>query len=210
MITIGLTGNVASGKTTVADRWRESGVTVIDADRLGHAVLEDDAESRGALVAEFGSEILGADGTIDRRALGEAAFSTPQRIARLNAIVHPPLLERLDGELERSRAAGAELAVVDAALVFEFGLGEVLDAIVLVTAPAHIREERLRETRGMDAERFARIMETQMPDEEKVEASDYVIVNDGSIDRLRAEADAVLAAIRESMDEDSGGEEDDG
>ena len=210
MLTVGLTGNVASGKTTVANRWRESGIRVIDADRLGHAVLEDDAESRVALVAEFGSEILTSDGRIDRRALGEAAFSAPQRIARLNAIVHPPLLERLDGELERARAAGADLAVVDAALVFEFGLGEVLDAIVLVTAPASIREERLRETRGMDAERFARITETQMPDEEKVEASDYVIVNDGPIDRLRAEADAVLAAIRESMDEDSGGEEDDG
>ena len=210
MMTVGLTGNVASGKSTVADRWRESGVTVIDADRLGHAVLEEDAEAREALVREFGGGILGADGRIDRAALGEAAFSAPGRIASLNAIVHPPLLERLDGELERARVAGAELAVVDAALVFEFGLGEVLDAIVLVTAPARIREERLREARGMDAERFARIMETQMPDEEKVEACDYVIVNDGSIDRLRAEADAVLAAIRDSMDEYSGGEEDDG
>jgi dephospho-CoA kinase len=210
MMTVGLTGNVASGKTTVADRWRESGVTVIDADRLGHAVLEADAEAREALVREFGGGILGPDGRIDRSALGEAAFSAPGRIASLNAIVHPPLLERLDRELEQARESGAELAVVDAALVFEFGLGEVLDAIVLVTAPARIREERLREARGMDAERIARIMETQMPDEEKVEACDYVIVNDGSIDRLRAEADAVLAAIRDSMDEYTGGGQDDG
>jgi dephospho-CoA kinase len=210
MMTVGLTGNVASGKTTVADRWRESGVTVIDADRLGHAVLEEDTEVREALVRQFGGGIVDADGRIDRAALGEAAFSVPGRIASLNAIVHPPLLERLDRELERARTAGAQMAVVDAALVFEFGLGEVLDAIVLVTAPARIREERLREARGMDAERFARIMETQMPDEEKVEACDYVIVNDGSIDRLRAEADAVLAAIRDSMDEYSEGEEDDG
>jgi dephospho-CoA kinase len=210
MMTVGLTGNVASGKTTVADRWRESGVTVIDADRLGHAVLEEDAEARAALVREFGDGILGVDGAIDRAALGEAAFAAPQRTASLNAIVHPPLLERLDGELARAREAGAELSVVDAALVFEFGLGEVLDAIVLVTAPAALREERLRETRGMDAERFARIMETQIPDEEKVEACDYVIVNDGSIERLRAEADAVLAAIRDSMDEYDEGEEDDG
>ena len=136
MMTVGLTGNVASGKTTVADRWRESGVTVIDADRLGHAVLEEDAEAREALVREFGGGILGPDGRIDRSALGEAAFSAPGRIASLNAIVHPPLLERLDRELEQARESGAELAVVDAALVFEFGLGEVLDAIVLVTAPA--------------------------------------------------------------------------
>jgi dephospho-CoA kinase len=209
-MTVGLTGNVASGKSTVADRWRESGVTVIDADRLGHAVLEDDADAREALVKEFGGGIVGTDGGIDRRALGDAVFSVPGRVARLNAIVHPPLLERLDRELERARAAGAQLAVVDAALVFEFGLGEVLDAIVLVTAPAVIREERLREGRGMDAERFAQITETQMPDEEKIEACDYVIVNDGSIERLRAEADAVLAALRDSMNEYPEGEEDDG
>lgn len=209
VLTVGLTGNVASGKTTVADRWRDAGVAVIDADRLGHEVLAEDAEAREALIAEFGAGIVAPGGEVDRAALGESAFASPARVARLNAIVHPPLLERLDRELERTRAAGAELAVVDAALVFEFGLGEVLDVIVLVTAPAGVREERLRRGRGMDAERFRRIMETQIPDEEKLAACDYVIVNDGSIDRLREEADAVLAAIRESMDENSGWEDDD-
>lgn len=210
MLTVGLTGNVASGKTTVAERWRDAGVTVIAADRLGHEVLEQDAEAREALLAEFGQGILGAGGEIDRAALGDAAFSGSGRVSRLNAIVHPPLLERLDRELARARAAGAKLSVVDAALVFEFGLGEVLDRLVLVTAPAHVREERLRLSRGMDAERFRRITETQMPDDEKAAACDYVIVNDGSIERLRAEADAVLDAIRESMDADTGWEDDDG
>jgi dephospho-CoA kinase len=209
VLTVGLTGNVASGKTTVADRWRELGVTVVDADRMGHEVLDEDAEAREALVAAFGPGIVGPGGGIDRAALGDAAFASPARVARLNAIVHPPLLERLDRELERARESGAELAVVDAALVFEFGLGEVLDVLVLVTAPASVREERLRRSRGMDAERFRRIMETQVPDDEKVEACDYVILNDGSIDALRERADAVLAAIRESMDENSGWEDDD-
>src|SRR5688500_14271137 len=142
MMTVGLTGNVASGKTTVADRWRESGVTVIDADRLGHAVLEEDTEVREALVRQFGPGIVDADARIDRAALGDAAFSAPGRIASLNAIVHPPLLERLDQELERARRSGAKLAVVDAALAFEFGLGEVLDAIVQAPAPARTRAER--------------------------------------------------------------------
>jgi len=209
VLTVGLTGNVASGKTTVADRWREAGVTVVDADQLGHDVLEEDAEARAGLVAEFGSGILDSDGRIDRAALAEAAFSTSNRVAKLNGIVHPPLLERLDEALERAREAGAELAVVDAALVFEFGLGDVLDVLVLVTAPPELREERLRRGRGMDAERFRRIMETQLPDEEKEAACDYVIVNDGSIERLRAEADAVLAAIRDSMDATSEREDDD-
>ena len=209
MLTVGLTGNAGSGKTTVADRWREAGVAVVDADRLGHAVLEEDAEARRALVAEFGPGIHDAEGRIDRAALGRAAFSAPGRVARLNAIVHPPLLERLDRALERARDAGADLAVVDAALVFEFGLAEILDVLVLVTAPEEAREERLRQGRGMDAERFRRITEMQMPDEEKVPASDYVIVNDGSIEELRAEADAVLAAIRDSMDANREREDDD-
>ena len=210
MLTVGLTGNVASGKTTVAERWRDAGVTVIHADRLGHEVLDHDLQAREALVGEVGPGILGADGEIDRAALGDAAFSGPGNTSRLNAIVHPPLLERLDRELAQAREAGAELAVVDAALVFEFGLGDVLDRLVLVTAPAHVREERLRLSRGMDAERFRRITETQLPDEEKAAACDYVIVNDGSIEELRAEADAVLDAIRESLDAGTGWEDDDG
>ena len=183
-------------------------MTVIDADRLGHEVLEEDEQARDALVAEFGAGIMDADGVIDRVALGEAAFSGPSRIARLNAIVHPPLLERLDRALERAREAGAELAVVDAALIFEFGLGEILDTLVLVTAPAEVREERLRRTRGMDAERFRRIRESQIPDEEKASDCDYVIVNDGSIEGLLAEADAVLASIRDSMGPDEGEDDD--
>lgn len=183
-------------------------MTVIDADRLGHAVLEEDEQARDALVAEFGGGILGSDGAIDRVALGDAAFSDPSRVARLNAIVHPPLLERLDRVLERAREAGAELAVVDAALVFEFGLGEVLDTLVLVTAPPEIREERLRQGRGMDRERFRRITESQIPDEEKMSACDYVIVNDGSIEKLLAEADAVLASIRDSMESEEGEDDD--
>ena len=214
MRTVGLTGNVGSGKTTVADRWRESGVAVVDADRLGHEVLAKDAEARRALVAEFGPEILAdgdaiESGAIDRASLARAAFGSPERVARLNAIVHPPLLERLDREIERVRVSGADMVVVDAALEFEFGLGEVLDVLVLVLAPAALREERLRQSRGMDAARFRRIAETQIPDEEKSAVCDYVIVNDGSIERLRDEADAVLAAIRESMDENTGWEDDD-
>jgi dephospho-CoA kinase len=209
VLTVGLTGNVASGKTTVADRWREAGVTVVDADRLGHDVLAEDEEARQALIAEFGSGILDAGGGIDRDTLGREAFASPERVARLNAIVHPPLLERLDGELTRAREAGEELAVVDAALVFEFGLAAILDILVLVTAPEGMREERLRLERGMDAERFRRIGETQTPDAEKVSASDFVIVNDGSIEELRAEADAVLAAIRDSRTEDDDDLEDD-
>ncbi|HUP01189.1 MAG TPA: dephospho-CoA kinase [Gemmatimonadota bacterium] len=200
MITVGLTGNVASGKTAVADRWRAAGALVIDADRLGHAVLAGERDVRSALVEAFGPGILAADGAIDRTALGEAAFATPEGTVRLNAIVHPPLVDRLRRALEQAEAEGAPLAVVDAALVFELGFQEELDRIVLVTAPREVRAERLRRERGMEPARIERIMAAQQPDIEKARASDYVIVNDGPIEHLWAKADAVIAAIRAAGD----------
>lgn len=196
MISIGLTGNVASGKTTVSDRWREAGIRVIDADRLGHAVLAEDEAARDALVEAFGERILAADGSIDRAALGEMAFAGDDGVRRLNAIVHPPLLERLRAELERAQQVGETLVVVDAALIFEFGMEDDLDAVVLVTAPPEVRADRLRKTRGFDDERIARLMAAQMPDAEKESRSDYVVVNDGSIEDVVAAADRTLTRIR--------------
>lgn len=196
MITVGLTGNVAGGKTSVAERWRERGVLVVDADRLGHEVLREEPAVREALVEEFGEGILAADGEIDRAALGVRAFASPEATRRLNAIVHPPLLARLDQELERARRGGREIVAVDAALIFEFGLDEDLDLVVLVTAPPEVRAERLRLERGLEPQRIERIMASQQPDAAKAGNSDFVLVNDGSLEDLRAKADAVLDAIR--------------
>lgn len=200
MLTVGLTGNVAGGKTTVADRWRDAGVVVIDADRIGHEVLEGDPAVQEALVREFGGGILDYDGAIDRDALGAKAFATDEGIRRLNAIVHPPLLERLDHEIER-RAAEHDLVAVDAALIYEFHLEETLDQVVVVTASRETRARRLARHRGMDPARIERIMAAQLPDEEKLEEADYVIVNEGSLDDLREEADRVLSAIRMEIED---------
>lgn len=204
MIAVGLTGNVAGGKTTVADRWRKAGVPVIDADALGHAVLAEDADVKEALVKEFGGGILDYDGAIDRALLGRKAFASPEMIRRLNDIVHPPLLERLDDALEAAGARGDALVVVDAALVFEFHLDEVLDEVVLVTAPREVRAARLARERGLPEERIEAIMGAQLSDADKIEDSDYVIVNDGSLEDLYARSDAVLAAILRDIEGSNG------
>lgn len=200
MITVGLTGNVASGKTTVAERWRDAGIVVIDADRLGHDVLAEDDAARDALVDAFGDEILDSDGSVDRSALGERAFASDGGVERLNAVVHPPLIERLEAALDRAREDGQPLAVVDAALVYEFGMDADLDRIVLVTAPLALRRERLRRERGLSDDRIDRIEAAQRSDDEKIDAADHLIVNDGSLDQLRAEADAVLAVILQGIE----------
>jgi dephospho-CoA kinase len=195
VLIVGLTGNVASGKTTVAERWRERGATVIDADRLGHEVLREDRAVRDRLVEAFGPEILGAEGEVRRGILGERAFASPEATRQLNAIVHPPLLARLEQRLDRARGAGREIVVVDAALIFEFGLDHDMDVNVLVTAPRATRAGRLR-GRGLDDERIERIMASQLPDAEKAPACDFVIDNEGSVEDLLARADEVLEAIR--------------
>ncbi|CAN5279142.1 dephospho-CoA kinase [soil metagenome] len=159
-------------------------------------MLEEDRDARAALVAAFGPGILAADGTIDRSALGEAAFATAEGTARLNALVHPPLLARLEEALDTAEREGTDLVAIDAALVFEFGLDGEMDIVVLVTAPRALREERLRRRRGMAPDRIARLMAAQQPDIEKARASDYVIVNDGSPEELKTKADTILAAIR--------------
>ena len=199
MTTVGLTGNVASGKTVVADRWREAGVRVIDADRLGHDVLREDETVRKALVEAFGEDILDTTGAVDRDRLREKAFATDEGLRRLNAIVHPPLVARLRTELEEAEADGEPIAVVDAALIFEFGFDQELDAIVLVTAPRDLRVERLRRSRGFNRATIDRVMAAQLPDAEKEAASDYVIVNEGSLEALQAAADRVLAEIRSDL-----------
>jgi dephospho-CoA kinase len=166
---------------------------------LGHAVLTDDREVQQTLIETFGTEIVDADGSIDRVALGARAFGSPEATARLNAIVHPPLLERLDREIDASRSEGHRVVVVDAALIFEFGIPEDLDRIVLVTAPPELRATRLAQERGLSPERIEELMAAQMPDAEKVDRSDYVIVNDGTIELLLEKADAVLADIQEEV-----------
>jgi dephospho-CoA kinase len=172
---------------------------VIDADRVGHEVLADDASAREALVREFGAGILDAGGRIDRSALGERAFRTPEATARLNAIVHPPLLSRLDRRLAEAAEAGHPVVAVDAALLFEFHLDEAMDEIVLVTAPEALRARRLAQSRSLSAERIERLMASQLSDSEKLDDSDYVIVNDGTLEDLVARADEVLEAIRNDI-----------
>lgn len=201
MVTVGITGNVASGKTSVAERWRAAGVPVIDADVIGHAVLAGNREVQEELVKEFGGGILDYDENIDRRALAEKAFASSEKTAKLNAIVHPPLLEELDAELAEAREGGHDVVAIDAALIFEFHLEEVLDRVVLVHAPRSLRTDRLERERGMTREQIERIMEAQLPDAEKAPASDYVIENDGTIDELRDRADTVLAAIRQEIEQ---------
>jgi dephospho-CoA kinase len=203
VLTIGLTGNAGSGKSSVARVWAERGIEIVDADELAREVVDVDPALRQALALEFGREVLESSsatsvGALRRRELARRAFADPERTRALNAIVHPPLIALLRTRLQaaRRRAArgGGGLVAVDAALIFELGVEDLFDVVVLVTAPRETRLGRLR-ARGLDEATVQGLVGSQIPDADKVARAHHVLVNDASLDALRAEASDLLARI---------------
>ncbi|HEY7461928.1 MAG TPA: dephospho-CoA kinase [Gemmatimonadota bacterium] len=207
--TVGLTGAAASGKSTVAGIWAEHGVEVVDADELAREVVDADPDLRRRLAAEFGEDVLepaaaGKTGALRRQELARRAFASPERTAALNRLIHPPLVALFRSRLEAARARAAErasagLVAVDAALIFEVGMEDLFDVIVLVTAPLESRIARLR-ARGLEDATIQGLVERQIPDAEKIARADHVLVNDASLDDLRRGALALLARISSSRE----------
>ncbi len=182
--TLGLTGGTGTGKSTLAKFLGRRGARLIDADKVGHVVLDTNTKVRSALEDAFGTSIFGENGTIDRKKLGDLVFGDAAALARLNAIVHPPLLEQLREELNRARLdAALPLVVVDAALIAEWGIMDWFDALVVVTAPRCIVEARLA-AKGLGPEAIARRISSQLPDEERIKNAAMVVQNDGDLVRL--------------------------
>ncbi|MFI7482742.1 dephospho-CoA kinase [Kocuria sp. M1R5S2] len=188
MLTIGLTGGIASGKSTVAARLMELGATVVDADAIARALQEPGRPGLERIVEEFGPDVLTVDGRLDRAALGGRVFRDPQARARLNAIIHP----LVRAEAERLAAAAGEDAVLveDIPLLVETGQHHRFDLVLTVQAPAEERVRRMVEDRGMtEADARAR-MAAQATDEERAAVSTSVLVNDGTVQQLLDRVDA--------------------
>lgn len=192
MLRIGVTGLMASGKTTVARRFHERGAALVEGDALGWSVLRRPAV-RGALAAVFGPGVLGADGEVDRSALGRAVFRDPAAMARLNAVVQPVLLPRVR---EALAAAGAPVVVLDAALLTAWGLETELDGVVEVTAPVAARIRRLMSARGFDEPEARERVEGQELPPVHGARRHWKIVNKGDSAALVRQADAVWEEIR--------------
>ena len=196
MLLVGLTGNIGSGKSTVAQLLSERGATIIDADVLARRAVEAGTPGHRAIVERWGTSILGADGGLDRGALRRIVFSEQAELEQLNSIVHPEV-ERMRAVLvEQARLRGDQLVVCDIPLLFERRMTDDFDRIVLVDAPRPVRLERLvrerslRETEAMD------MIVAQMPAELKRARADHVIDNDGTLGQLDARVAEVWAALQ--------------
>ncbi|MBN2288038.1 MAG: dephospho-CoA kinase [Candidatus Glassbacteria bacterium] len=186
---IGLTGNLGSGKSTVARIWREEcGATVIDADRLGAEAVKPGNRALDKLVGRFGREILLPDGSLDRRLMGQIAFASPENLEALNSIVHPEIIAQLKKEIGQAGERGEEVVVVDAALIYEFGIDQVMDRVVVVDAPLELRKQRMLAKNKMDEQTIGKVVSFQLDPEELKRRAHEVIDNRGTPEELRRAA----------------------
>jgi dephospho-CoA kinase len=189
MITIGLVGGVASGKSAVAAALAHRGAVVFDADRVGHQVL-DEPEIRRQLVDRWGPEVLGPNGQIARPAVAARVFGDSEadkaELRWLEELVHPRIRERIVAEVARLPDESVPAVVIDAALLFESGWSDVCQVVAFVDAPRQARLQRAL-TRGWSPEEFSRREAAQMPIEEKRQLSSHLIDNSGSLADLHTE-----------------------
>lgn len=191
---IGLTGGIGSGKSTIARRLKDLGATIIDADQVAREVVEPGKPALAELLAFFGSDILNSDGTLNRGALGEKVFTNPEALRNLNNIVHPAVKKRTD-ELFR-QASQDEIVIYDVPLLVETVNSYNFEHVIVASAPESIRVERLMELRGMtESEALSRI-QSQAPEEKRLEIADTVIDTGGTLDHTYAQVDSFWAQFR--------------
>lgn len=185
MRVIGLTGSIASGKSTVAALLAERGAQIIDADRLGHRAYAPGTETFAQVVAAFGTGVVAPDGSIDRKRLGTLVFGHPDELALLMSIVGPRIRELAQAALASAAAQGVAVAVLEAAILIEAGWSTLVDEVWLLTVPPPAARQRLIERSGLSPEEADRRLTSQRSDAERLPHADLVIPTDGSLDQVR-------------------------
>ncbi len=198
MLRVGLTGGIASGKSTVASLLRDRDYQVLDADALAHEFLEPGQPVYAEVVREFGEGILGPGGAVDRRKLGAIVFADAEKRARLNQIIHPRIRE-VGGKwfAALDRPGGPEMAFEDAALILEASMGKYFDRVVVCWCRPEQQLERLK-ARGLSEEDARRRIASQMPIDEKRRLADEVIDCSGTIKETEQQVELLIAKLKQA------------
>src|SRR3954469_22933700 len=196
MLLIGLTGNIASGKSEGANMLAERGATVIDADVLAREAVRPDTQALKDIIKRWGKDVLQTDGSLDRTALRQIVFADQNELDALNRIVHPGVTRLRDREIALAKERGDPIVVCVIPLLFERNLVEEFDAIVLVDSPRPVRLERLVATRALEETDAMNMIAAQMPAELKRARADYCIDNDGSLEDLERKVAALWSSLQ--------------
>lgn len=192
---VGLTGGIASGKSTVGRMFRELGVHVVDADLVAREVVAKGSEGLAEVVRELGEEVLAPDGSLDRKRLGAIVFADAEKRKKLEAITHPRIGARSMAELGRLAARGDVYGIYEAALLVEGGTHRMMEALVVVAAHEATQVRRVMERDALSEDEARARIAAQLPLADKIAVADHVIWNDGDIDALRARTAEVHAAL---------------
>jgi dephospho-CoA kinase len=196
MLRVALTGNVASGKSEVARLWAREGVPLVSADDLAREAVAPGSQGLRTVVGLFGPGVLTDEGTLDREVVRGIVFENPQLRRRLEEILHPIIRSLRQNWIEEERKRGSRLVVAEIPLLFEVGLEDEFDVVVVVDAAPEESLHRLTSLRGLDEGEARRILAAQMPSEEKVSRATFVIHNHGTLGDLEDRALALLDLLR--------------
>ncbi len=196
MLSVAVTGNVASGKSAVLRVWARAGVPVVSADDLAREAAEPETDGFREIVRAFGAETVGPDGRLDRGRLRARVFRDPEARRELESILHPRIRELRERWLRAQRSRGEELVAAEIPLLFETGCVRDVDRTVVVHAPPAVRLERMVRTRALDAGEASRIMSAQVDAAKTIGMADHVISNDGTPAELERRAREVLDELR--------------
>lgn len=194
MITIGLTGGIGSGKSTVSSRLAELGAFIVDADLVAREIVEPGQPALAELADAFDG-VLNPDGTLNRAELARQAFATPEATEKLNAITHPRIRARTEELFKQGRESGAQVLVYDMPLLIENGEVDKVDHVLVVDAPDELRIDRLVQHRGLDEDDARRRIAAQIDRATRLNAADTVLDNSGTVEQLLEQVDGFWAVL---------------
>ena len=199
---IGLTGGIGTGKSEAARYLVGLGAALIDADVVGHEAYRPHAEAWRMVVEAFGDGILGPDNEIDRRSLGAIVFSDPDKLARLNGIMHPLMAKMVQERIDAHREEGTGVVVVEAALLFEAGWDSLVQEVWVTDSPVDVVVGRLAQRNGMSEEEARKRVASQMSREERLERADFVIDNSSNVESMHTAIDELWATrVKERIEQ---------
>ena len=196
MLKVGVTGGIGTGKSVASNRMAQLGAFVFDADAEAKEILRTNQNVQTDLIEEFGTDILNPDGTINEKKLAVTAFANEENQAVLNAIIHPYVFEAIDKKFdELEKQSKTSVFIVDAALIYESGLDQRIDYVIVVTAHYGVRMQRAIQRGRLDRREIQKRMDLQLPEESKIGMSDYVIDNNGTEEDLIKQVDDIYKAL---------------
>ncbi|MBT3502528.1 MAG: dephospho-CoA kinase [Candidatus Marinimicrobia bacterium] len=196
MLKIGLTGGIGTGKSYVSSLFNKWGAYILDADSIAKNIINHNETAQSELIAEFGTDVMGANNKIDKKKLARIAFSDEDHQLQLNIIIHPYVFDKIDATFDKVLSESKhDVFVVDAALIYESGANTHMDYVIVVTSHLKIRAERVMTRGGLSRNDFLQRVELQWPDKDKVHMADFIIHNNGTKDQLKVEAKKIYERL---------------